>query len=99
MNQQWPQLMARISQQAAAGELEQLGHLFDLLLTEEERQTISTRLMVFRCLDSGEMSQRQIAGHCQVSIATVTRCANYLKQMTKEQRAAVSALVQPVTLA
>lgn len=72
---------------------EDLSVLFDLLLTEEERSAIAGRLKVFQLLLNGEMSQRQIAAEFQVSIATITRCSNYLKNMTPEHRATIQKLI------
>ncbi|WP_108944294.1 trp operon repressor [Shewanella halifaxensis] len=67
--------------------------LFELLLTEEERSAVAGRLKVFQMLLQGEMSQRQIAHEYQISIATITRCSNYLKHMTAEQRTAIKQLI------
>ncbi|GGB59959.1 trp operon repressor [Shewanella inventionis] len=72
---------------------EDLSVLFQLLLTEEERSAVSGRLQVFQTLLAGEMSQRQIASEHQVSIATITRCSNYLKNMSASQRAKVRKLI------
>ncbi|QPG57046.2 trp operon repressor [Shewanella eurypsychrophilus] len=70
-----------------------LIELFELLLTEDERSAIASRLKVFQALLSGQLSQRQIAGEFQISIATITRCSNYLKNMTDEQRAKIKLLI------
>ncbi|MBR9726670.1 trp operon repressor [Shewanella intestini] len=70
-----------------------LAVLFQLLMTEEERSAISGRLKVFQTLLDGQLSQRQIAAEYQVSIATITRCSNYLKNMTDEQRQKVKMLI------
>ncbi|GGP40392.1 MULTISPECIES: trp operon repressor [Shewanella] len=70
-----------------------LSVLFQLLLTEEERSAVSGRLQVFQTLLAGELSQRQIAAEHQVSIATITRCSNYLKNMPASQRARVRKLI------
>nr|WP_181006171.1 trp operon repressor [Shewanella insulae] len=70
-----------------------LMDLFDLLLTEEERSAIAGRLKVFQALLLGEMSQRQIAAEFEISIATITRCSNYLKHMPEEQRERIKALI------
>ncbi|NRD73105.1 trp operon repressor [Shewanella sp. VB17] len=70
-----------------------LLNLFELLLTEEERSAIAGRLKVFQALLFGEMSQRQIASECQISIATITRCSNYLKHMKQEQRDKIKQLI------
>ena len=67
--------------------------LFELLLTEEERSAVAGRLKVFQMLLDGEMSQRQIAQEYQISIATITRCSNYLKHMTEQQREKVRLLI------
>lgn len=67
--------------------------LFELLLTEEERSAIAGRLKVFQVLLQGEMSQRQIASEFEISIATITRCSNYLKHMNDEQRMKIKSLI------
>ncbi|MDB2385784.1 trp operon repressor [Shewanella sp.] len=66
--------------------------LFELLLTEEERSAVAGRLKVFQTLLHSDMSQRQIAQQYQISIATITRCSNYLKHMTPAQREQIKAL-------
>lgn len=70
-----------------------LLELFGLLLTEDERSAIASRLKVFQALLKGDLSQRQIASEFQISIATVTRCSNYLKNMTEEQRERIKLLI------
>ncbi|AVI64648.1 trp operon repressor [Shewanella sp. WE21] len=72
---------------------EDLSVLFYLLLTEEERSAVAGRLKVFQLLLDGEMSQRHIAAEYEVSIATITRCSNYLKNMSSEHRAKVQKLI------
>ncbi|ABZ75680.1 Trp operon repressor [Shewanella halifaxensis HAW-EB4] len=67
--------------------------LFELLLTEEERSAVAGRLKVFQTLLQGEMSQRQIAQEYQISIATITRCSNYLKHMSLQQRDNIQRLI------
>ena len=66
--------------------------LFELLLTEEERSAVAGRLKVFQTLLHEDMSQRQIAQEYQISIATITRCSNYLKHMTEAQREQIKLL-------
>ncbi|AUD61243.1 MAG: trp operon repressor [Gammaproteobacteria bacterium] len=72
---------------------EDLSVLFHLLLTEEERSAIAGRLKVFQLLLDGDMSQRHIAAEYEVSIATITRCSNYLKNMSPDHRAKVQKLI------
>uniref|UniRef100_E6XIC7 Trp operon repressor n=1 Tax=Shewanella putrefaciens (strain 200) TaxID=399804 RepID=E6XIC7_SHEP2 len=75
------------------GNYEDLFMLLHLLLTEDERSAIAGRLKVFQLLLNSEMSQRQIAAEFKVSIATITRCSNYLKNMTPEHRAKIQTLI------
>ncbi|WP_299492225.1 trp operon repressor [uncultured Shewanella sp.] len=67
--------------------------LFELLLTEDERSAIASRLKVFQTLLDGEMSQRQIAQEYQISIATITRCSNYLKHMPAEKKNKIKSMI------
>jgi len=90
MRANWDLVLERI---LSHGNYEDLSVLFHLLLTEEERSAIAGRLKVFQLLLHGEMSQRQIAAEFQVSIATITRCSNYLKNMTPEHRATIQKLI------
>lgn len=71
----------------------ELTTLFNLLLTEEERSAVAGRLKVFQLLLAGDLSQRQIAAEFEISIATITRCSNYLKHMTAEEKAKVKGLI------
>ncbi|BCV59085.1 MULTISPECIES: trp operon repressor [Shewanella] len=72
---------------------EDLNYLFELLLTDDERHAIAGRLKVFQVLLEGEMSQRQIAAEYEVSIATITRCSNYLKHMPAALKEKIRALI------
>lgn len=72
---------------------EDLNYLFELLLTDDERHAIAGRLKVFQVLLEGEMSQRQIAAKYEVSIATITRCSNYLKHMPAALKEKIRALI------
>lgn len=66
--------------------------LFDLILTQDEKQAILTRLSVFRALLKGDRSHREISKDLSVSIATITRCSNYLKNMPDSVLQQVKAL-------
>ncbi|WP_394200127.1 trp operon repressor [Shewanella waksmanii] len=90
MRAEWEQVVEKVEQQQ---QRESLQELFELLLTEDERSAVAGRLKVFQLLLQGELSQRQIAAQYQVSIATITRCSNYLKHMTPEQRQSIQALI------
>ncbi|KFZ38295.1 Trp operon repressor [Shewanella mangrovi] len=90
MRPDWQQVLNKI---VAMDNAENLVCLFELLLTEDERQAVAGRLRVFQLLLDGELSQRQIAAEYEVSIATITRCSNYLKNMSPELRKRISALL------
>jgi len=51
------------------------------ILTPEECEQITTRLLIIQELLKGEKTQREIAQTCQVSIAKITRGSNELKKM------------------
>lgn len=90
MRANWDIVLEKIM---AHPEPSELMTLMDLLLTEEERSAIAGRLKVFQLLLESEMSQRQIAAEYQVSIATITRCSNYLKHMDPNLREKVKKLI------
>ncbi|ABV86390.1 trp operon repressor [Shewanella pealeana] len=90
MRAEWDSVLEKVLLQQ---ELQNLIVLFELLLTEEERSAVAGRLKVFQTLLQGEMSQRQIAQEYQISIATITRCSNYLKHMSLQQRENVKLLI------
>ncbi len=90
MRASWDIVLEKI---IAHPEPSELRVLLDLLLTEEERSAIAGRLKVFQLLLESQMSQRQIAAEYQVSIATITRCSNYLKHMEPELKEKVKALI------
>jgi TrpR family trp operon transcriptional repressor len=90
MRASWNLVLEKILTHPDKGEL---MTLFQLLLTEEERGAIAGRLKVFQLLLAGELSQRQIAAEYQISIATITRCSNYLKHMSDDERAAIAKLI------
>ncbi|QLE84618.1 MULTISPECIES: trp operon repressor [Shewanella] len=90
MRAEWQQVVDKVELQQTRDSLQEL---FELLLTEDERSAVAGRLKVFQLLLQGELSQRQIAAQYQVSIATITRCSNYLKHMSAQQRQSIQALI------
>lgn len=58
-----------------------LSSLFDLLLTQEERESIAMRCLIVVDLLKQEKTQRNIAEDLHVSIAKITRGSNELKRM------------------
>lgn len=65
---------------------EELGELFDLFLTIEEKETIASRYLIIRALIDGNLTQREIADIYKVSIAQITRGSNALKIISPELR-------------
>ncbi len=90
MRAEWDSVLDKVLLQQ---ERQNLIVLFELLLTEEERSAVAGRLKVFQALLEGELSQRQMAQEYQISIATITRCSNYLKHMSLQQREAIKQLI------
>ncbi|WP_257284174.1 trp operon repressor [Endozoicomonas sp. SESOKO1] len=70
-------------------DLEALHEVMRVLLTQEEREAIGSRLAIMRALLSGEESQREIARRIGVSITKVTRCSNYLKTLSDNEMAMI----------
>ncbi len=58
---------------------EEFKQLFDLFLTIEEKEVISSRFIIIKALQEGTLTQRQIADHFHVSISQITRGSNALK--------------------
>ena len=58
----------------------ELHDFFDLLLTEDEKQQISSRIVILQDLLEGDLSQREIAKTQNVSISQITRGSNALKK-------------------
>src|SRR5438105_1731230 len=60
-----------------------LSSLFDLFLTPEEKNDLSTRFLLVKELLEGDKTQRQIAEDLSISIAKITRGSNELKRFDK----------------
>ncbi|OGT51316.1 MAG: Trp operon repressor [Gammaproteobacteria bacterium RIFCSPHIGHO2_12_FULL_41_15] len=58
-----------------------LSSLFELLLTQEEKESIASRCLIVMELIKHEKTQRDIAADLNVSIAKITRGSNELKRM------------------
>lgn len=65
---------------------EELGQLFDLFLTIEEKETLASRFLIIKALIEGNLTQREIAETSKVSIAQITRGSNALKIISAELR-------------
>ena len=65
----------------AARTPQDLTQLFELFLTDEEKQSFSARALIIEALLGNDLTQREIAKKLQVSIAKITRGSNMLKRM------------------
>jgi len=61
-----------------------LSSLLDLLLTQEEKESIATRCLIVMELLKQKKTQRAIAEDLHVSIAKITRGSNELKRMPQK---------------
>ncbi len=64
-----------------------LSQLFTVLLTHQERDSISTRVCLLEALLEQTLTQREIAEKFGISIAKITRGSNELKRLSAKQRA------------
>ena len=58
-----------------------LSSLFDLLLTQEERENLALRCLIVTEILKHKKTQRDIAEDLHVSISKITRGSNELKRM------------------
>lgn len=65
----------------------ELGEIFDLFFTIEEKETLASRYLIIKTLIEGKLTQREIADLYKVSIAQITRGSNALKIISPELRA------------
>ncbi|HVE44078.1 MAG TPA: trp operon repressor [Gammaproteobacteria bacterium] len=61
-----------------------LSSLFDLLLTQEEKESVAMRCLIVIDLLKQEKTQRDMAEDLHVSIAKITRGSNELKRTPSE---------------
>lgn len=66
----------------AAKNEKMLSSLFDLLLTQEERESIAMRCLIIMELIKQKKTQREMAEDLHVSIAKITRGSNELKRVS-----------------
>ena len=62
------------------------NELFGLLLTSEERSSLSTRCLLIQALLEDKMTQREIAEEFNISISKITRGSNALKLIDSQLR-------------
>lgn len=57
----------------------ELNDLFNLFMTIEEKETLSSRFLIVKSILEEELTQREISEKHKVSIAQITRGSNALK--------------------
>jgi TrpR family trp operon transcriptional repressor len=77
----------------ASPEEKALRTLFDLFLTQEEKENLATRYLIVKELMKEEKPQRQIAKDLEVSIAKITRGSNELKRINPKLLAILRDLI------
>ena len=59
----------------------EIQDILDFILTPEEKEQLRKRVLLTRVLLENGISQRDISKSIEVSISTITRCSNALKQV------------------
>ncbi|QIV96788.1 Trp operon repressor [Allofrancisella inopinata] len=72
----WQQLVNILSENT---DPQDINIICDFLLTKEEKEQLSKRVLLTKELINKSKSQREISKEIGISICTVTRCSNALK--------------------
>ncbi|KEI35173.1 transcriptional repressor protein TrpR [Francisella sp. W12-1067] len=72
----WQQLVNILSENT---DPQDISVICDFLLTKEEKEQLSKRVLLTKELIKKSKSQREISKEIGISICTVTRCSNALK--------------------
>ena len=76
INNGWQQLINILS---GNSDSQDISIICDFLLTKEEKEQLSKRVLLTKELIKKSKSQREISKEIGISICTVTRCSNALK--------------------
>ncbi|MBK2095679.1 trp operon repressor [Francisella philomiragia] len=79
-NKGWQQLVNILSETSDSKDID---IICDFLLTKEEKEQLNKRVLLTKELLKKEKSQREISKEIGISICTVTRCSNALKDCSK----------------
>ena len=71
-----------------------LSAFLELLLTPDEREDMVKRVAIVKHLVKGDMTQRELAKHLEISIAMITRGSNALKQIDSKTKELLSSVMK-----
>lgn len=88
---EWQQILDLVKSSA---ESDQHEMLLTMLLSPDERESLISRVNIFRELLKGELSQRQISQLLGVGVATITRGSNELKSKSDDEKSEIAQLLE-----
>ncbi len=88
---EWQQILDLVK---SSVESDQHEMLLTMLLSPDERESLISRVNIFRELLKGELSQRQISQLLGVGVATITRGSNELKSKSDDEKSEIAQLLE-----
>ncbi len=88
---EWQEILDLVKESTATNQHEML---LTMLLSPDERESLISRVNIFRELLKGELSQRQISQLLGVGIATITRGSNELKSKSEQEKSIITQLLE-----
>lgn len=88
---EWQEILDLVKESTATNQHEML---LTMLLSPDERESLISRVNIFRELLKGELSQRQISQLLGVGIATITRGSNELKSKSEQEKSVITQLLE-----
>lgn len=88
---EWQEILDLVKESTATNQHEML---LTMLLSPDERESLISRVNIFRELLKGELSQRQISQLLGVGIATITRGSNELKSKSEQDKSVITQLLE-----